>query len=198
MIARRTMVVPLVVLLLGSSCASNLPRPLDYSAYRAITVLPFQTEGFLERYGAEVADQVIIEIIDRDPNFPVVERAEVDQILRERGLNPGAVLAETHPSLIPADLIVTGSVALAVEDIDRPGPARQARLTATVRAIETDSGRIVWAARFRGSGDELLSSQADGTLYRYRSDAELREQAIQDLAEKIVRGLLGKAREPVR
>lgn len=187
----RTLAVALVVLILGASCAARGPRPLDYSQYHTISVVPFQTEGFLERYGAEVADQVIIEILARDPEFPIVERAEVDRLLRERSLRAETERSGAGPALIPADLLIAGSVAYAVEDLARPGPAREARLTATVRAIETDSGRIVWAARFRGSGDELLSSQAGGSLYRYQSDAELREQAVQDLAVRIVRGMLG-------
>jgi TolB-like protein len=187
----RTLAVALVVLLLAASCAARGPRPLDYSQYHAISVVPFQTEGFLERYGAEVADQVIIEILARDPEFPIVERAEVDRLLRERSLRAETERSGEGPTLIPADLLIAGSVAYAVEDLVRPGPAREARLTATVRAIETESGRIVWAARFRGSGDELLSSQAGGSLYRYQSDAELREQAVQDLAVRIVRGMLG-------
>jgi hypothetical protein len=192
MASGRTLVIAMIVLFVACSCAPSLPHALDYSSYRAIAVLPFQTEGFLERYGTEVADQVIIEILDRDPEFPVVERAAVDQVLRERDLQTGVLRMGVDPTLIPADLIVTGSVAFAVESVDRPGPARQAYLTATVRAFETDSGRIVWAGRFRGSGSELLSSYADGTPYRYSSDAELRERGIEELAEKIVKGLLGK------
>jgi TolB-like protein len=184
-----------LILIAGCSSTPQPPPALDFSSYRAIAVLPFQTEGFLERYGAEVADQIIIAILDRDPRFPVVERAEVDQVLRERALNAEKPRADTGSPLIPADLIVTGSVAFAVENVDRPGPLRQARLTATVRAFETGSGRIVWAGRFLGSGEDLLSYQTDGTSYRYQSDAEIREQAIQKLAEEIVQGLLGKRQE---
>ncbi len=192
MLTREVRYAAAVVLIAGCSSVPRVPSTLDYSQYRAIAVLPFRTEGFLERYGAEVADQVIIEIISRDPTFPVVERAEIEQLLLERGMWANDLHASKLPTLLHADLILTGSAALAVASVDRPGPIRQARLTATVRAIDTASGRIVWAGRFSASGEDLLIYETDGTPYRYQSDAEIREQAIRKLAEQIVRGLLGR------
>ena len=192
MVTVRALAAVSVVLFVGCASAPPFPPPLDFSSYGAIAVLPFQTEGFLKRYGAEVADQIIIAILARDPRFRIVERAQVEQVLRERGLHAGNLPADTGSTLIPADLILTGSVAFALEDIERPGPRRQARLTATVRAFETASGRIVWAGRFLGLEEDLLIYEGDGTYYGYQSDSEIREEAIQKLAQDIVQGLLGK------
>ncbi|MFC1573347.1 hypothetical protein ACFL6M_07090, partial [Candidatus Eisenbacteria bacterium] len=167
--------------------SAELPAPkLDYSRYRSIAILPFDTEGFLLRYGSEIADQVIIELLKRDPGIPIVERARVDDILRERTIHeevsPGRLATA---ELVPADLILTGSVAFGIENIDLPGPTRQARLSATVRVFETDSGQIIWAARFSVTADDLLEWE-----YRRGSDLELRESVIERIAEAIAKSLV--------
>ena len=188
-------VLVLAACLLAAACSSSprRPQPLDYSAYQAIAVLPFQTDAFLLTYGAEIADQIIIEIIERDPSFPIVERAHVDEVFREHRLLREGVQVPANAALLPADLILTGSVSFAVENVQSPGPVRQACLSATVRAFETRSGRIVWAGRFSGLGEDLLEYEANGELYRYLSDAEIRDEAVWQLARAIVDGLFGQS-----
>ncbi len=179
--------------LFSLSCASGpSPSPPNLAPYGAIAILPFQTEGFLERYGSEIADQLTIEILVLAPAFPVVERTFLDRVLEERKIRGEAYSEQPDTEgLIPADLFVTGSVAFSLDVVGRPLATRQAHLSATVRAIEASTGKVVWGGRFSETADELLNQGSDIAPYRLESDAELREEAIEKLARSIAKALLG-------
>lgn len=182
-----TIAVLCCVPLFALGCAKRFPiRQFDYSQYGTVAVLPFQTEGFLERYGAEVADEVIIQWMQKDPAIRIVERSLLPEILEEHKLSVGGGGAVEGPPA--AEIIVTGSTWFTVESVVYPSSARRAYLTATVRAFEPASGRIVWSARETGEAEVAgVSSQASGVFVL--SDSELREAAIINLAQNIVRHL---------
>ena len=173
--------------ILPAGCAKRIPIPqFDYSRYRTVAVLPFQTEGFLERYGAEIADEIIIQWMAKDPAVQIVERSALSEMLEEQKLRANGGSAGT--ALQAADLVLTGSTWFTIENVTYPNSERRAYFTATVRAFEPASGRIVWSARERG--DATVSGVASSTSTDWAvSDSALREQAVFTLAANIVRHL---------
>lgn len=178
------------LLLLAVACSSlpppPLPPPLERGTYQAIAVLPFQTPDFESRYGSEVADQLIIELLARDPGLPLVDRAPLEQILETQGLSA----RESQDlialgSLLRADLILTGSIWLALEDVNWPGARRVAYATATLRAFEPVTGRIVWAARC------TITEERYTDIHHTWTNSELRQTAIEELAVKMAESVLG-------
>lgn len=191
----------LASLLVLCGCVRPVPRPsFDLSAYGAVTVLPFRTDGFLDRYGSEVADQVVIELLQRDPGLRIVDlpAAAVSDTAGEGGTgaggrDPEVRLAEAARAS-GATLVVTGSCVVRMDWVRRAWTSRQAYATATVRAVDPRDNRVVWAGRETATAE----SQAYGTIgdtsgIRVESsDPELREQAIVRLAGLIASRLAGK------
>jgi hypothetical protein len=202
---RHAAVIPAAALLAGMSILSGCARPVPHpspnlSAYGAIAVLPFRTEGFLERYGSEVADQVVIELLQREPGLRIVSvpATAVSDTAGERGGETGGGDREARLTAAAltsgATLVVTGSCVVRMDWVRRAWTSRQAYATATVRAIDPRDNRVVWAGRETATVESQAYGAAGDTLgLRIESsDPELREQAIVRLAGRVAARLIGK------
>jgi hypothetical protein len=176
-------------LLTGCVRPAGVPS-LDIHAYGTVAVAPFRAEGFLDRYGSEVADQLVIELLQRDPSLHLVKLEEP----RDEGRPPAdeasdAFAREARAS--GADLLLTGSCVIRVGWLRRAWLARQAYATATILAKDARDGRVVWAGRETAVAEsQAFPAQADTAGIRQDvSDPELRETAVARLAAAIAKQL---------
>jgi len=190
-------IIWLLLLLPFAGCGRReLPAAIDISPYSSIAVVPFRTDGYFERYGAEIADQVVIELIDREARLRVVELPPPSPA------PPGAEPEEDPVDALAraareagADLLVSGSCLVRVDWVRRAWLARQAYATATVRVVDTRQNRVLTAWRETATSEtqalpvpsEGYPVEPDTVAFRVdRSDPELREAAIVQLATRIV------------
>lgn len=183
-------VVLAVVLPVGCVRPAGAPS-LDLRVYGTVAVAPFRAEGFLERYGSEIADQLVIELLTRDPSLRLV-RLEVPG--PEEPSTPGAAVSDAltrDAREAGADLLLTGSCVIRLGWVRRAWLSRQAYASATILAKDTRDGRVVWAGRQTASAEtQAYSAEADTTGIRQDvSDPELRETAISRLAAEIAKQL---------
>lgn len=179
--------VGLLSLALLASCAHVQPsvesRP-DLSGYARWIVLPFQTDGFLDRYGAEISDQVVIALLREKPALRIVDRLAGSGRLGETGGDIDSLdLGGIGLSKLGADLVIVGSVLAQLETLNRGDSIRQAYVTATIRAVDAGTGSVIWADRISATAEYRVRD------YTYVTDSELREQAIARLATKVAQTL---------
>ena len=179
--------IGLLALVLLTSCAHVRPavesRP-DLSGYAKWVVLPFQTEGFLDRYGSEISDQVVIALLKEKPTLRIVDRLAGSGRLGETDGDPDSLtLRGAGLSKLGADLVIVGSVMAQLETLTRGDSIRQAYVTATIRTVDAATGNVIWADRISATAEYRVRD------YTYITDSELREEAIARLATKIAQTL---------
>jgi TolB-like protein len=185
----RVLSIALLSLFVFTSCAGVHPPAQpgpDLSAYRSWIVLPFQTQGFLDRYGSEIADQVVIELMKEKPSLRVLDRAAARTNRGDGGSGGDSLDIDNVPlGQMGVDLALVGSVLAQIETLNRGDAVRQAYVTATIRAVDAKTGAVVWAERISETAEYRIRD------YTYLSDSELREEAITRLAAKIARTVTG-------
>jgi hypothetical protein len=178
----RCKILPVLAFSLGLfSCATMKtppPKAVDVSAYKTVTVLPFAGQGFRDHSGSEFADQVVIELMKQHPRLTIVDPAALGGDYRPAAAGDSASGHVSFASL-GADLVITGTFSLRMEDLVRTDSLRQAYASATVRAVDAHTGRIIWAGRMTEESERRLHS------FVSTSDAELRQDAMEALARKI-------------
>jgi len=186
------MLVILAVPLTGCPKRVLVQPVVDISRYNRIAVLPFETDSFLSTVGNELADDVVVELLKRAPGLEVVERARVDALIREQDLarsgyvNPESAIAVGR--MLGVRAILTGSVSVSIGDI-RPTPLNSQRVAtgqATVRLIDTETGRVLWGTRESSDYSTFLSA-GGGESLSVKTDHEMVQAVIQKLADAIAR-----------
>lgn len=186
----RTLILALSVILFAQCAGRVSVAPvIDPKIYPRLTVLPFKTESIFSTIGHQLADEIIVELVEKAPAFHIVERARIDALLLEHdlenhGISAGEPVLEAA-RLLGVDAILTGSVSLSVEDIaNAPGRAeRKAEGVAIVRLITAKDGRVIWAKRVESDYSMLTSLYGD--VYVWQSDHALVQEVVQDIAHLI-------------
>jgi curli biogenesis system outer membrane secretion channel CsgG len=138
--------------------------------------------------GYQIADEIVVELIEKAPEFKIVERSRLDALLLERnieseGLSTGEPTLEAA-RLLGVDAIITGSVSVSVEDIS-PAPEhgeRRASGIALIRLIDADDGRVIWARRIKGDYSALTYLYGD--VHRSQTDHDIVQEVVQEIARE--------------
>jgi len=173
----------------ASGCTKVLVRPsVDMARYNRLAVMPFDTHAtFLS--GNQLADEIIILLLQKAPNLDIVERARVDTLVREQNLQrQGALSPESGVAvgrMMGAHAILMGSVTIgpALEEVTPLGARRSVTGAATARLLDTETGQIVWAGRETAEA-VLLILDADAPVI-IKTDADLAQEVIGNLARKL-------------
>jgi curli biogenesis system outer membrane secretion channel CsgG len=178
-------------LVLLAQCAGQVSvgPVIDPGIYPRLTVLPFKTESIFSTIGHQIADEIVVELVEKAPDFHVVERSRVDALLFEQNLEERG--GETRDPLLEAarllgvDAILTGSVSLSIQDIDNaPERAeRKAEGVAVVRLIDAKDGRIIWAKRVESDYATLTSLYGD--IYVSQTDHDLVQEVVREIAHLV-------------
>jgi TolB-like protein len=162
---------------------------IDPDAYPRLAVLPFKTESIFSTIGYQIADEIVVELVEKAPDFHIVERARVDALLLEQDLgNQGASDGEPilrAARLLGVDALLTGSVSLSLEDVLN-APEREERRAegvAVVRLIDAKDGRIIWAKRVESDYGMLTSLYGD--IYVSQTDHDLVQRVVRDMAHLV-------------
>jgi curli biogenesis system outer membrane secretion channel CsgG len=185
----------LAVAVLFSSvrCAKHVSvQPVvDPALYGRLAVLPFETQSVFSTIGYQVADEIVLELIEKAPEFHIVERSRIDALLLERnleseGLSTGKTALEAA-RLLGVDAIITGSVSVSIEDIS-PAPEHEERRAsgiALIRLIDADDGRVLWASRVEGEYSAL--TYLYGYVYRSQTDHDIVQEVVREIAHEAAR-----------
>jgi TolB-like protein len=194
-----TMASIFLMLGLAGGCAKRvLVQPVaDMSRYNRLAVLPFETDSFLSTVGNQLADDIIVNLLEKAPNLNIVERARIDALMNEQNLVRRGYLSPESAiqvgRLLGVKAVITGSISISIGDI-RPtalSARRVATGVATVRLIDTETGKVVWAKREKSEYSCYIGSDKESVTFSFRTDHEMVQQVIQKLG-----GLLAEAFYP--
>ncbi len=180
-----------IVLMLGlaGGCAKRvLVQPgADMSRYDRLAILPFETDSFLSTVGNQLADEIIVILLEKAPNLNIVERARIDALMNEQQLVRSGYLSQESAiqvgRLLGVKAVVTGSISISIGDI-RPtalSTRRVATGVATIRLIDTETGKIAWAKREKSEYSDYIGSDKESGTFNFRTDHEMIQQVIQKL-----------------
>ncbi len=179
--------------LAGTGCAHRvLVQPvLDVKQYNRVAVLPFETDSFLSTVGNQVADEVVVHLLNQARNLDVVERTRIDALLREqnlardRYLTPESAIAVGK--LLGVKAILTGSVSISIGDI-QPTPSNAQRVatgSASARLIDVETGKIIWGGREESSYSTFIGSLSGQSSLNVKTDQEMVQYVIKDLGKQL-------------
>jgi hypothetical protein len=178
------------ILAVGSGCAKRvLVEPaVDIKTYTRIAIMPFTTEGTSYQVGSQLADEVTLKLLAEAPQIQIVESTKINVLTLPENLKDGArskqEIAIALGQLLQVDAVLTGTVTLSLQDVSSSGWHRRVGdAVAVVRLVATGDGRVVWAKR-----EEIESIEARyDTGSNWRTDYEITQDVIRDLAEQIAR-----------
>jgi curli biogenesis system outer membrane secretion channel CsgG len=170
-----------------TSCASEtlvLKQNYDFTRIKRIAVVNFRDSTLTQNTGAMVSQLFMKYLLKAGYN--VVERDELDALLREKKLSDSNLLDPStykELKLSGIDALVTGSVTKAVAEQDYyTGGSLQfiaAQAAVTVRMIDSQTGEIVWA------GADTYDGMNTQTAFDY-------------LASSIVRQMVGDVNQSIK
>lgn len=183
----------LAVMVVGCGQRVLVQPTVDVKKYNRVAVLPFESDSFLSTIGHQLADEVVVQLINKVPELDVIERTRVDALMQEQNLaSLGYLSAESAIAvgkMLGVSGIITGSVAFSVGDIrtTRENEQRVATGIVTARFIDVETGRVVWAKR--ESSDYTLFKTMDnqGVAYSVKTDQEMIQEVITELADSIAK-----------
>ncbi len=172
-----------------SGCGQRVlvqPRA-DMSAYNRIAILPFETDSFLSTIGHQLADEILVNLLEQAPGLDLVERTRVDSLIQEQNLVRSGHLS-TNSAIAAGRLlgvrgIVAGSVTVSIGDI-RPSALNTQRVAtgvATIRFIDTETGKVLWAKRKNSEYAIYTTISSGETPVNIRTDHEMVQRVIRDL-----------------
>jgi TolB-like protein len=176
--------------LLVAGCARQVAvQPvIDPADYPSLTVLPFDTESVFSTIGEQMADQIVLELMQYAPQFRIIERARVNDLLLERNLEAEGVAkpASTIEAarLLGVSAILTGSVSVSISDVE-PAPEQRERVAnsvAVVRLIDAADGRIIWAHEVQG--DYSVLTYLYGEVDQVETDYDMVQEVIKEVARR--------------
>lgn len=189
------LVAIIAFLLLSSGCAKRvLVQPsVDVGVYNRIAVLPFESDSYFSTIGHQLADEIMVQLLKKTEGLEIIERSRIDALMQERHLSSQGYLSSdsaiTVGKLLGVKGILTGSVALSVGDvrITQENEQRVATGVATIRFVDVESGKVVWAKREKSDYTLFKSTDSDGSSYAVKTDHEMIQEIIDDLAHQITK-----------
>ncbi|MBN1595737.1 hypothetical protein JW933_07420 [candidate division FCPU426 bacterium] len=165
----------------------------DMATYNRVAILPFETDSFLSTVGHQLADEILVRIMEKAPELEMVERSRIDTLIQEQNLNRDGYLnlesAIKVGRLLGVKAIVTGSTTVSIGDIQPTSlhPQRVATGAATIRFIDTETGKIIWAKREQTEYATYTTGGEGGVPYGIKTDHEMIQVVIQRLGEALAK-----------
>jgi TolB-like protein len=178
--------------LLAAGCAQRvLVQPVvDTGTYHRLAVLPLETDSYLSTVGNQLADEIVVNLLKNAPQLDIVERTRVDAVVREQDLARAGYISQESAiavgKMLGVRAILTGSVSVSIGDI-QPTPLNAQRVasgTATVRLIDTQTGKILWGDRQESQYSTFIGTSPD-QIGINRTDQEMVQEVLKELARSI-------------
>jgi len=180
------LIVILFMVSIVSGCGKRvLVQPnADMVTYKRIAILPFETDSFLSTIGYQLADEILVNLLEKAPQLEIVERARIDALIQEQRLARGGFLSLESAirvgRLLGVQAVVTGSVTVSIGDIQPTSlhPQRVANGVATIRFIDTETGKIIWAKREQTQYTSYITTVDGSNFYGIKTDHEMIQEVI--------------------
>jgi polysaccharide biosynthesis protein PelC len=153
----------LIILFLGTllvfGCA---PRPSIYSQagiirqpVKGLAILPFVNLSGQENAGKLVANAFLVELL-KEPGFKIIEPGEIEVVMRNERIRSADQIdyqtAKILKDKLKADYILIGAVNEYA--YFNSGSREIPRVSFSVRILDSETGKIVWAAYQSRKGDD--------------------------------------------
>lgn len=169
------------------------PLPVTFIKPGAkIAILPFETESALSNLGTQVSDELTAFLLENTNNIKIVSPPNVQRFLVNSNIiSSGIPDMHTLHSIkegLKCDYVLTGNLYTSIGDVRYSATFtnRIASGSVTVRLIECDSAKVVWAKHFQDNYQTTnYYSQTGNPTITYLTDGQLQEQLIHRLAEDI-------------
>ena len=179
----------LVILSVGCAPRVLVQPSVDTTRYNRIAILPLESDNYFSTIGNQMADEVVVDLLKNAHDIDVIERSRIDALMREQDLGrAGYVSPESAVAigrLLGVRALLTGSVSISIGDI-RPTPLSAQRVAtgvATVRLIDTETGRVIWGDRKQSEYSMFL--RTGDTLSVFKTDQEMVQEVVKQLAIQI-------------
>jgi curli biogenesis system outer membrane secretion channel CsgG len=183
-----------IFLLLGCAHRVLVPPQINIEQIQRVAVLAFETDSFFSTIGQQVADEMVVELLEKAKGIEVIERSRIDALMQEQQLARGGYISSETAvklgSLLGVQMIVTGSVSVAIGDIQStPSNARRvASGAATLRCIDAQTGKVLLAKREKAEyADYFERDESGNRTYINRTDHELAQEVIHRLAKSLAK-----------
>ena len=169
-----------------TSCAveSVVLKPgYDFTKIKRVAVIEFRDAAYYPNSGSMVSELFVKYLLKTGYN--VVERDELDSILREHQLSVNGVLNREHlkefGKVSGVDAIITGSIPMVIPERDfyENGNPRfiAAQVGVTCRMIDVETGEVLWA------GSNTYDGMNTQTAFEYLISS-LVNQLMKNLSKK--------------
>ncbi len=168
-----TILLLFFIFTIGCGIRVAIKKDYNFSSIHRIAVLNFSNYYTDINSGRVVADEFVHQLIKS--GFDVVERSELDTLLREKKLagttNISVNSAKSIGKILGVDTFITGTVTKFIPDNkeriyfkDEQGNIQEetflieAEVGVTARMIDVNTGYIVWSASYNYEGFDIESS----------------------------------------
>lgn len=190
---RRLIPIGFLACLALAGCAQRvLVQPvINPEKVRRLAVLPLESDSIFSTVGNQLADEIVVQLLRQVPTLEVIERSRIDAVLQEQSMSRQGYLqpdsAVAVGRLLGVQAILTGSVSLAIGAISPTALSAQrvANGTATVRVIDTETGRIIWAGREEAQYSSFVNFDYQNNPVSVKTDQEMIQEVIKDLAQAV-------------
>ncbi|MCK5242537.1 hypothetical protein KAR34_08805 [bacterium] len=188
-------VIAVIIVSSSAGCGKRvLVQPsANMSDYSRIAILPFETDSFLSTLGHQMADELLVVLLEKAPQIDMVERSRIDALLQEQKLSKqGYISMESAIQvgrLLGVRAIVTGSITVSIGEVQPTplSPQRIATGVATIRFIDTETGKIIWAKREQNQYAVYTTTVDGRSPYSDKTDHEMMQAVVQKLGQLLAK-----------
>lgn len=159
-----------------------------------IAVMPFEAESALSNLGAQLSDEVIVNLLEHAPDLKIIPATVVRNYMLSASLNTGG-LPDMHTihSLktgLQCRYLLTGNLFTQLGNVNYTASYsnRIATGSVTVRLVDCDSSFVVWAKHVNANyTTSIYYNSNDRTQTTYQTDGELLQGLIRTLGAEVAK-----------
>jgi TolB-like protein len=150
----------------------------------SIAVMPFETESALSNLGAQVSDEVIVNLLQFRPELKIVHAPVVRNYLLNTGGQSDIQKIQGLPAGLQCRYLLTGNLFTQLGNVNYPAAFnyRIATGSVTVLLVDCDSSYVVWAKRVNATYSTQLYNSST-----YQTDGELLQGLIRVLGAEVAK-----------
>jgi len=180
----------------GSSLQQRASEPAKptfiVQAREPIAIMPFETESALSNLGGQLSDEVIVNLLQHAPELRIVPTSVVRSFLAGANLPVGG-MPDAHSihqlkEGLRCRYLLTGNLYTSIGEVQYSESYRNriASGSVTVRLVDCDSVRVVWARHVESNySTTLYYSTASRVPTTSLTDGQLLTGLIRNLAEAV-------------
>jgi len=160
-------------------------------ANEAIAVMPFETESALSNLGAQVSDEVIVNLLQYRPELKIVHAPVVRNYQLNTGGQADIQKLRTLPAGLQCRYLLTGNLFTQLGNVNYPAAFnyRIATGSVSILLVDCDSSYVVWAKRVNATYTTQLYNNSTTS---YQTDGELLQGLIRALGAEAAKNFYAR------